>query len=75
MQSANINYQPEEVFYFKVIMQDLCKHNFYLTLLIYWYAIETLCKVDHTFLKVNQILNLFVNQTVNRTHFKQDLFL
>ena len=22
--------------------------------IIYWYAIETLCKLDHTFLKVNQ---------------------
>ena len=27
---------------------------------IYWYAIETLCKLDHTFLKVNQSSNLFI---------------
>ena len=29
---------------------------------IYWYAIKTLCKVDHNFLKVNQTSNLFVNR-------------
>ena len=33
------------------------------------------CKLSHNFLKVNQTSNLFVNQTVNQTHFKQDLFL
>ena len=50
----NINYQPKEVFYFKVIVQDLCMHNFYLTLLIYWNAIGTICKLGHTCLKINQ---------------------
>ena len=44
-------------------------------IVIYWYAIETLYKLDHNLLKVNQYSNLFINRNVNRTHFKQDLFL
>jgi len=63
--------QPEKVFYFKAIVQNICKYNFYLTLLIYWYAIETLCKLDHICLKRNQCSNLFINQTVNRIHFNK----
>ena len=30
-------------------------------IVIYWYVIETLCKLDHTSLKVNQTSNLFIN--------------
>ena len=32
---------------------------------IYWYAIETLSKLDHTFLKRKQTLILFVNPNCN----------
>ena len=41
----------------------------------YWYAIKSICKLSHNYLKRNQYSNLFINQTVNRIHFKQDLFL
>ena len=27
---------------------------------IYWYEIETLCKLDHTLLRVNETSNLFI---------------
>ena len=27
---------------------------------IYWYEVKSLCKLDHTFLKVNQSSNLFI---------------
>ena len=71
--------QPEEFFYFKAIVQDLCQHNFYLTLSIYWYEIKTICKLDHNFLKLNQTSNLFIkshyksNLKENQLFMKQDL--
>ena len=49
-------------------MQYLCKHNFYLTQLIYWYEIETHYKLDHTFLKRNQTPNLFIKPHCKFNH-------
>ena len=47
---------------------------------IYWYAIETICKLGHNFWKVNQYLNLFINPNCKSNHtstksiiMKQDL--
>ena len=49
-------------------------------IVIYWYAIKTLCKLYHTFLKVNQTSNLFINPNCKSNHtstesilMKQDL--
>ena len=43
-------------------------HNFYLTLLIYWYEIKTHYKLYHTFLKINQTLILFIKSHHKPNH-------
>ena len=37
-------------------------------IVIYWYEIETLCKLDHTFLKINQTLMLFIKSHYKPSH-------
>ena len=75
MQSAKHKLSTRGSLLFQIYRAISMQAQFLPHTIIYWYAIETICKLSHNFLKVNQTSNLFINQTVNRTHFKQDLFL
>ena len=60
MQSAKHKLSTQGSFLFQSCHARSMQPQFLLDTVIYWYAIETLCKLDHTFLKVNQSSNLFI---------------
>ena len=62
MQSAKHKLSTRGSLLFQSYRVRYMQAQFIPDIVIYWYAIETLCKVDHTFLKVNQTSNLFVNR-------------
>ena len=60
MQSAKHKLSTRGSLLFESYSVRSMQAHFLLDTVIYWYAIETVCKLDHTFLKVNQSLNLFI---------------
>ena len=75
MQSAKHKWSTRGSLLFQSYRARYMQAQFVHDIVIYWYAIETICKLSHNCLKRNQYSNLFINQTVNQIHFKQDLFL
>ena len=68
MQSAKHKLSTRGSFLFQSYRAKSMQAQFLPNIVIYWYAIKTICKLDHTFLKVNQTLNLFVNPNCKYNH-------
>ena len=75
MQSAKHKLSTQGSLLFQSYRERSMQEQFLPTTVIYWYAIKTLCKLDHTFLKVNQTLNLFVNPNCKCNHTSTKLIL
>ena len=61
MQSAKHKLSTQSILLFQSYRARSMRAQFLTDTVIYWYQIETLCKLDHTFLKRKQTPILFVN--------------
>ena len=68
MQSAKHKFSTQGSLLFQSYHARSMQAQFLPYTVIYWYAIETLCKLDNTFLNVNQSSNLFI-----KSHCKSNL--
>ena len=80
MQSAKHKLSTRGSLLFQIYHARYMKAQFLPDTIIYWYAIETICKLGHNFLKVNHYPNLFINPNCKSNHtstesilMKQDL--
>ena len=75
MQSAKHKLSTQGSLLFQSYRARSMQAQFLPNTVIYWYAIETLCKLDHIFLKRKQTSILFVNPIVNLITLQQNQFL
>ena len=81
MESAKHKLSTRGCILFQIYHAKYLRVQFLPDIVIYWYTIITVCKLDHNFLKVNQYSNLFINPNCKSDHtstesilIKQDLF-
>ena len=68
MQSAKHKLSTRGSLLFQSYRARSMQAQFLPNIVIYWYAIETICKLDQTFLKRKQTLIVFINPNFKSNH-------
>ena len=74
MQSAKPKLSTRQSLLFQSYRARSMQAQFLPNTVIYWYAIETHCKLDHTFLKRKQTPILFVNPSCKSNHTSNKIY-